>query len=186
MPIHAIPAFDSARLQLRKIVRADLDTQFALFSDLRLRQFGRKEAWTSLGEAQAWMDGALANYANGSSLVFAVTLKGSEEVIANVRLFNFDDDCRMCEIGYIMAYDHHGHGYVQEAVGAVLDFAFTELNMNRIEASADPRNAASLRVLERVGFAREGLRTENWMVGGELCDSVMFGLLRRHWRERAL
>jgi ribosomal-protein-alanine N-acetyltransferase len=89
----------------------------------------------------------------------------------------------LCELGYILAFEHHGQGYVQEAVKAVLDFAFTELNMNRIEASVDPRNETSLRVLDRLGFAREGLRPESWMVGGELCDSVMFGLLRRHWQK---
>jgi RimJ/RimL family protein N-acetyltransferase len=78
---------------------------------------------------------------------------------------------------------------MNEALRAVIDLAFDhrpgapfdDLQLNRIEADVDPRNAASCRALERLGFLREGLLRERWIVGGEVSDSAMYGLLRADW-----
>jgi ribosomal-protein-alanine N-acetyltransferase len=71
---------------------------------------------------------------------------------------------------------------MHEALSALLDYAFTELDLNRIEADTDPRNARSTRLLERLGFSKEGLFRERCIVDGEVSDSAMYGLLRREWR----
>jgi RimJ/RimL family protein N-acetyltransferase len=54
--------------------------------------------------------------------------------------------------------------------------------LHRVEADTDPRNAASLALLERLGFVREGILRERWIVGGEVADSVLLGLLAADWR----
>lgn len=59
------------------------------------------------------------------------------------------------------------------------------MKLNRIEADIDPRNAASARVPERLGFVREGLLRERWIVGDEVTDSALYGLLRSDRRPRA-
>lgn len=71
---------------------------------------------------------------------------------------------------------------MREAVGALLDFALGALALLRIEADVDPRNRAFCHALERLGFAREGLIRERWIVGGEACDTAWHGLLAREWR----
>ncbi len=53
------------------------------------------------------------------------------------------------------------------------------MGMRRIDADVDPRNAASLRCIERLGFVREGFARERWVVAGEVQDSVLLGLLTR-------
>jgi RimJ/RimL family protein N-acetyltransferase len=63
----------------------------------------------------------------------------------------------------------------------MIQFTFERLDLRRIEADADPRNAASIRVLERLGFQREGLLRERYIQLGEVQDAMMFGLLRRDW-----
>ena len=68
-----------------------------------------------------------------------------------------------------------------EALVLLLDFAFGELRLRRIEADVDPLNAASVRTLERLGFQREGLLRERWFVGGVPQDSYFYGLLQREW-----
>ena len=60
-------------------------------------------------------------------------------------------------------------------------FAFEELGLRRIEADVDPRNEASIRLLERLGFQREGYLRERWLVDQEINDTVFYGLLRREW-----
>jgi [ribosomal protein S5]-alanine N-acetyltransferase len=65
-----------------------------------------------------------------------------------------------------------------DALTLLIDHAFEDLKLHRIEADVDPRNTASLRLLERLGFRREGHLRERYFKDGEIQDSVMFGLLR--------
>ena len=62
-------------------------------------------------------------------------------------------------------------------------WAFNTLDLNRVQSEADTRNAASGRVLEKLGFLREGTLRENCIVDGEASDSWVYGLLRREWEQ---
>jgi len=73
---------------------------------------------------------------------------------------------------------------MHEALQALLEFGVGELDLNRIEADIDPRNSASARTLERLGFTKEGYLRERWIVGDEVSDTVIYGLLRREWKVR--
>ena len=74
-----------------------------------------------------------------------------------------------------------GHGYATEAAGALLQWAFDTLDLNRVQAETDTRNAASARVLEKLGFVREGTLREDCVVNGEVSDSWVYGLIKREW-----
>ena len=82
------------------------------------------------------------------------------------------------EIGFGLQSAYWGKGYMSEAARAVVDCGFDVLRLHRIEADIDPRNRASARVLEKLGFVREGLLRERWIVDGEISDSAIYGLLR--------
>ena len=69
-----------------------------------------------------------------------------------------------------------------QADGALLQWAFQTLDLNRVQAETDTRNVASARVLEKLGFVREGTLREDCVVNGEVSDSWVFGLIRREWR----
>jgi RimJ/RimL family protein N-acetyltransferase len=64
----------------------------------------------------------------------------------------------------------------------LLNYSFNELNLHRLEADVDPRNAASIRTLEKLGFRQEGYLRERWLVGGGIQDSLFYGLLRSEWQ----
>ena len=68
---------------------------------------------------------------------------------------------------------------MHEALSALLDYAFTESNLNRVEADTDPRNERSARVLDRLKFSKEGLFRERCIVDGEISDAAMYGLPAR-------
>jgi len=89
------------------------------------------------------------------------------------------------EIGYILGRAHWSRGYVSEALPALIDHGFETLGLNRLEADIDPRNAASARVLMRLGFVQEGLLRERWVVRGEPSDSALYGLLLEDWLDAA-
>jgi [ribosomal protein S5]-alanine N-acetyltransferase len=73
---------------------------------------------------------------------------------------------------------------MHEALSALLDYAFTELNLNRVEADTDPRNERSAHVLDRLKFSKEGLFRERCIVDGEISDAAMYGLLQREWCQK--
>ena len=73
---------------------------------------------------------------------------------------------------------------MNEALHALVQYAFQTLDLNRLEADIDPRNKASARTLERLGFQKEGHLRERWIVNDEISDTDLYGLLRRDWQEQ--
>lgn len=85
------------------------------------------------------------------------------------------------EIGYILRRDRWGRGYAREAVSAIVSHAFSEPALRRISADTDPDNRPSVRLLESLGFVREGVLRGEWETHIGIRDSLMFGLLREEW-----
>lgn len=94
-------------------------------------------------------------------------------------LTRWNPDYRSASLGYCLHDAAWGYGYATEAASALLEWAFDTLDLNRVQAETDTRNVASARVLEKVGFMREGTLREDCVVNGEVSDSWVFGLIRR-------
>ena len=78
--------------------------------------------------------------------------------------------------------DHQGHGYATEAAAAMLELAFGSYDLHRVSASVEPRNTASVRVLERLGMRKEAHLLENDWVKGEWSSEAIYAILAREWR----
>ncbi|WP_295990797.1 GNAT family protein [Rugamonas sp.] len=181
-----MPAFEpthlnTERLALRPIIAADAPALLAIFSDPQAMRYWSSEPWTVLLQAEAYVDYITLGRQDGSALCFGVTLAAGGALIGTCTLYAFDHRNRRCEMGYMLSRAHWGHGYMPEALAAMLDHGFDTLDLHRVEADIHPDNAASERVLERLRFQREGRLRERWFVGGELSDSVIYGLLRADW-----
>jgi ribosomal-protein-alanine N-acetyltransferase len=85
-------------------------------------------------------------------------------------------------IGYWIGQQHAGHGYMTAALRVLLPTLFGELNLHRIEAACIPTNTPSVRVLEKCGFAREGLARRYLCINGVWQDHYLFGLLDEDFR----
>lgn len=174
----------TARLKLRWMDQGDAAAQYAIFSDPEVVKYWSAEPWTDIAQAEQAIAQVLDGYRDGTWLRFGVELRDSGEMIGNVTLHHFFEQNRRCELGYALARAHWGKGYAREALEAALDYGFSELKLNRVEADIDPRNKASARVLERLGFREEGYMPERWIVHGEMADTVFYGLLKRYWDNR--
>src|SRR5262249_20586191 len=97
-------------------------------------------------------------------------------------LTRWNPDYRSAALGYCLAEAAWGHGYATEGARAVLRWGFDTPDLHPGQAETDTRNLASARVLEKLGFVREGTLREDCVVDGEVSDSWVFGLLRRDWR----
>ena len=87
-----------------------------------------------------------------------------------------------CTLGYWMGQRHAGKGHMTEAVRGALDFAFSELALHRVEAACLPTNEPSRRLLERVGFTREGEARGYLRINGVWADHLLYGILASELR----
>ena len=88
----------------------------------------------------------------------------------------------MGEIGFVFHPDPHGHGYATEAARLLLEFGFAVVGLHRIIGRLEARNAASARVLEKLGMRREALLIENEFAKGEWQSELDYAILDREWR----
>lgn len=155
---------------------------FEIFADPQVTRYLSRPAWTTLEQSRKRIAQDLEAMAAGTYLRLAVVRRADRELIGECSLFNLVERARRAEVGYALARRAWGHGYLNEALRSLLEFAFSKLALNRVEADIDPRNRASARSLDRLGFTREGRLRERWIVAGEVSDSDLYGLLRKDWR----
>lgn len=169
------------RLLLRPPCVDDTDALFEVFSDTAGMRYWASPPWTSREQALAQIARDEAARVAGSALRLVLQPVDGGAALGTVSLFGFHEQCARAEIGYILRRDVWGQGLMHEALVGVIDYAMRTLALRRIEADIDPRNLPSIRSVERLGFAREGLLRERWLVAGEVCDTVLYGLLAREW-----
>jgi ribosomal-protein-alanine N-acetyltransferase len=174
----------TARLRLRPLTPADAPALLALCSDPVVMRHGSSAPWSETRQALDSIKRDRRCLADGSAVRLAITRPDDDLLLGTCSLFALDAQCRRAEVGYQLARQSWGQGYAHEAVSALIAWGLDALDLNRIEADVDPRNAASVRALERLGFVREGHLRERWIVAGEVCDSLLFGLLAADWRAR--
>jgi RimJ/RimL family protein N-acetyltransferase len=172
------------RLLLRPLLGSDAPALFALKSDPVVARYGSGPAWSDPQATVAYLQDCHDAMASGELVQMAIVRREDDAFVGTCNLCDFDTQCRRAEVGYSLLTSAWGRGYANEAVSALLDWGFDHMDLNRVEADIDPRNAPSARALERLGFVREGLLRERWIVDGEVCDSWIYGLLRADWRAR--
>jgi len=86
-------------------------------------------------------------------------------------------------IGYAIEPSEHGKGYGTEALQLMTDYLFLAKEIHRIQANTDPENKASQRILEKVGFKREGVSRRSSFVRGQWRDEYNYSILREEWKE---
>jgi ribosomal-protein-alanine N-acetyltransferase len=83
------------------------------------------------------------------------------------------------EIGYhIIEETNKGKGYMSEAFGAIINYGFQHMQLNRIEALIGPQNIASLQLVHKFGFVKEGVMRQHYFKNGQLEDSIIYALLK--------
>lgn len=177
MPLFEPVTLDTSRLVLRPLRDADAHTFFEIWSDAEAMRYFSFSPMTHIEQAIERVARNVKNAAGGQDLICVLELRETGEALGECVLFHANEQCRRAEIGFSLRRKFWSGGYMREAASAVIDHAFGTLRLNRLEADIDPRNAASARLLERLGFAREGLLRERWIVGDEVSDSALYGLL---------
>lgn len=176
------PTLRTARLRLRPFTDADTDPLFALHSSAHVLRYWDAPPWSEPARAERFIAACRQMAADGTGTRLAVDRASDGTFIGWCHLSRWNPDYRSASMGYCYDSAAWGHGYATEAGRALLQWAFDTLDLNRVQAETDTRNAASARVLEKLGFVREGTLREDCIVNGEVSDSWVYGLIRRDWR----
>ncbi len=179
--------YRTPRLLLRHFTPDDLAPFMAMHSDPEIVRY---VPYPPLTRAQAEERlGSIATMTaiddDAQNLRLAVVLSDTNEVIGDVSMWSSPTDRLQAQIGYVVDARFHGHGYATEAVSELLRIGFEEAGLHRITANADARNAASIRVMERIGMRREAHFVQGSYEKGEWVDEVEYGILADEWRRRS-
>jgi RimJ/RimL family protein N-acetyltransferase len=179
-----LPTIRADRVSLRTITSDDVDALYRIFSHPEVMRYWSTPPLPDRNAAVELLQQIHEDFRQERFMKWGIARQPDDLMIGTATLFNFNFDNGRAEIGYSLAREHWGNGYCNEALTALLNYAFEKFNLRRIEADVDPRNGPSIRTLERLGFQREGYLRERWHVDGEIQDSLFYGLLRRDWESR--
>src|SRR5215217_9524919 len=181
MDANTLPVITTPRLVLRWISEDDIDGLYDVFSDPQVMRYWSSGPLPNREAAAAMQREIAEGNLDETMMKWGLALRESNFVIGTTTLFNLNLDNGRAELGYAMSRAYWGKGYMNEALRALLSHAFDVMKLRRLEADVDPRNTASIRTLERLGFQREGFLRERWHVNGEIQDALFYGLLRHDW-----
>jgi RimJ/RimL family protein N-acetyltransferase len=179
-----LPTLTATRVRLRWLETGDVDELLAVFGDPAVMRYWSSPPLPGRSAAEALLTDIKTCFDRGELFQWGVALAETDRVIGTCTLAWPQLESGRAELGFALGRASWGRGYMSEALETLLDYAFGPLGLRRLEADIDPRNEPSLRLVGRLGFRREGLLRERWLVDGEVQDSVFFGLLAREWRAR--
>jgi len=156
------------RLILRSARPDDLEAMHAVLSDPRATRWWSTPPHETLEQTRTWLEGMIANGPDHPDFV----VERDGRVIGKAGFYEMPD------IGYILHPEVWGQGLAAEAVGAAIDHVLRTRDVETLTADVDPENAASIRLLQRLGFVRTGSAERTWNVGGDWKDSLYYALSR--------
>ncbi|MFT4136127.1 GNAT family N-acetyltransferase [Microbacterium sp.] len=176
--LSVFPVLRGPRTVLRELRPADAADLFVFRSDVEAQRYN-DEPLREVADAVTLIDRLRAEFQAGEGVHWALALHDDDRVIGLFGLGSWDRHHRRAELGYDVHRDHWGRGLATEAVRAIVDCAFTTMDLNRIEALIIADNHPSIRLVRRVGFVHEGTRRAcSWEDDGAFHDSAIYGLLR--------
>ncbi|MFK7951156.1 MAG: GNAT family N-acetyltransferase [Saprospiraceae bacterium] len=107
--------------------------------------------------------------------------KSSDDVIGHCGFHHWEKRYNRAELGYFLNETARNKGYMKEAIQALINFGFENMDLNRIEAFIAPQNSPSIGVVKHLKFTKEGLLREHHKINGQFYDSFVFRLLKSEY-----
>lgn len=168
---------ETQRLRLRPFEMSDANAWFKIMSSPEVTRYWSHLPWQTLQEAQEDIIQDITHMERKEYLRLAITEKITGHLLGMCIFFNYYPRSERGEIGYCLDTVYQGKGIMKEAMLAFIDYLHTHLAIRRLEADIHPNNKASAALLNTLGFEQEGYLKQRWVVGGEISDSEIYGLL---------
>lgn len=170
-------------IEIRMLEEPDAEMVFALVD--RNREYLRQwliwvDASDSPESVRQYINDSGLRYEKKESMSGGIWLSG--ELVGAIGVVGYEWHNRIMEIGYWLSADQQGKGIVTRAVSAMIDNAFNNLGMNRVEIHCATGNVNSRAIPERLGFKPDGVMREAGLLNGQFVDKVIYSMLASEWK----
>ncbi|SDN71687.1 GNAT family N-acetyltransferase [Bacillus sp. OK048] len=173
------PVIETERLVLRKVTKEDANSILNYLSDVEVMKYYGLEPFKSINDALDEISWYQLIQNNKTGIRWGITLKEQEVVIGSCGFHNNVSQHFRTEIGFELSKEQWGKGIAVEAVEAIISYGFEHMKFQRIEALIEPPNLSSQKLVEKLGFIREGLLRNYEFTCGKFDDLYMYSLLRQ-------
>ncbi|MGA3599438.1 GNAT family N-acetyltransferase [Lysinibacillus agricola] len=175
------PEFETARFIVRKAQENDCFDLFELYSDESVVKYIPLAPFNSIEDAKHEMNWYEKIFKEQIGLRWVIEDPTTKKVIGTCGFLHYEKAHNRIEIGYDLMPTYWGKGIMKETLESIIHFAFTKMNINKIEAKVEPENTSSLRLLEKLNFQQEGILREHEFEKGQYVDLVIFSKLKREY-----
>ncbi len=176
------PLLHTERLVLRNIKLADIEAVFNLFSDQDVTRYLDIATLQTLEDAEKFIEYERNRFEQGCGIRWGIVTKDNESLIGTCGFTSWvSTGHARGDLGYDLHHGYWAHGFMTEALKAIIEYGFTTMQFNRIQALVTPGNARSMNVLRKIGFHKEGILREYVYSKGKFLDQICFSLLKREW-----
>ncbi len=174
------PLMETERLNLRRLKRSDSQAIFDRWlSDERVAENRVSAAHRTVSETNARVADIAARYERKDFCWWGIELKATGELAGEIDLYDWDLTTGNSSVSYSLGYAWWNKGYATEALKAVMEFGFSEMNLHKISAAHNTDNPASGKVMKKAGMKQEGIvRHMIRNAKGQYKDCVLYGILQ--------
>jgi len=182
LPFANFPTFETKRFILRRAVVNDCHDLFDLYSDEEVTRYLPLTPFISIDNAIDELNWYDTIFKEQSGLRWVIEEAESKKVIGTCGFLNYEKEHHRIEIGYDLKPSYWGKGVMKEALQCIIHFAFTTMKMNKIEAKVEPANQASIKLLEKLNFYKEGVLRQHELEKGKYVDLAILSILRSEYQ----
>ncbi|WP_301108081.1 GNAT family protein [Sporosarcina sp.] len=173
-----LPELETERLLLRKITSADTADIFSYSSNENVSKYVTWGKHQSIEDTEKFIDFILKGYEYFNKALWGIVLKDTGQLIGTIDFVSMNKNHQSAEIGYVLSEPFWGKGITTEAAKRIIEFGFTELELERIQARCIAENTGSHKVMEKSGMTYEGTMRKGFLSDGRFHDLKFFSILR--------
>ncbi|MFA1738167.1 GNAT family N-acetyltransferase [Lysinibacillus fusiformis] len=177
------PKLETERFILRKGTVDDCSDLFELYANENVVKYLPLNLFESVEDAMVEINWYEKIFKEQIGLRWVIEEAKTKKVIGACGYLNYEKEHNRIEIGYDLKPDYWGQGIMQETLGKIIHFAFTSMEINKIEAKVEPENKASIRLLGKLNFCQEGVLRQHEFEKGKYVDLVLFSILKSEYIE---
>lgn len=175
----SFPVLKTKHLILRRMEEKDIQGLYNFYSDPKALKYIARNLITDIEHAVEKLKIFDQLFINKIGIWWAFNKKGEEEFIGFGGFFEVDKEANKAEIGYGFLPGNWGKGYGTETVEILTEFGLKELKLHKIYANVDPENKASVKLLEKFGYKREGLFKDHDYAQNKYFDTAVYTLINK-------
>ncbi len=177
------PKLETERFILRKGTVDDGNDLFELYANENVVKYLPLNLFESVEDAMVEINWYEKIFKEQIGLRWVIEEAKTKKVIGTCGYLNYEKEHNRIEIGYDLKPAYWGQGIMQKTLGKIIHFAFTSMEINKIEAKVEPENKASIRLLGKLNFCQEGVLRQHEFEKGKYVDLVLFSILRSEYNE---